>query len=305
MERRGVKDERIQGMWKELDDLVRDEEADNADTNDLSLDIFEETTLRMERYQVASPSDEQTKALLLRLTPLVAGPEPMRFSDQLLAAEPDQSSLWVRFIRSITSQAQVFSRMFWIISAVIMAAGALGMPLMIRDYSNGLLLVSSFVSVVSVFYAMRSYGTPMSRLEVTFPLSQVEMMMGRLIIIVLYDIVLAAAVSIPLSIAGLTGPLFIFITSWLVPLCLCTIMAFVSIVRFGIWIGGALSIAVWGVQLSLGDLLGPFYFLSDANYEFWGSSRLLALALTVILCLLAYLTMRSSRKGDSAHYDQA
>ncbi|MEF3302555.1 hypothetical protein [Paenibacillus sp. GYB003] len=300
MERRNAGDERLERLWNELNDPELRERADAECAGGFGRAAFEETARAMERYQVAGPTDEQTQALLTRLAPLLVEPERVRFADRLLVAESGQGSLWLKLIRSITSQVRLFSKSFWIVSAVIMIAGALMMPLAGGEGVNSFFIVSSFVSGVSVFYALRSYGTPMAKLESTFPVSPVEVMTGRLGIIVFYDILLALAASIVLSIGGLTGPLFAFIVSWLVPLCLCTLLAFVAAVRFGPWLGGGLSTAVWVFQLTLRDSLGPFYLFGGPGYPFWGTSRLLGIALTVVLSILAYRLVRRGRGGREA-----
>lgn len=302
MERRNARDKRLERLWNELDDPALCEQADAEYASGFDRAAFEETARVMERYQVAGPTDEQTKALLTRLAPLLVEPKRVRFADRLLIAEAGQASLWLKLIRSITSQVRLFSKSFWIVSAVIMIAGALLMPFAVGVGVNSFLLVSSLVSGVSVFYALRSYGTPMAKLESTFPVAPVEVMTGRLGIIVFYDILLALAASIVLSISGLTGSLFAFIVSWLVPLCLCTLLAFVAAVRFGPWLGGGLSTAIWVVQLSLRDLLGPFYLFGGPGYAHWGTSLLLGLALTAFLSIMAYRLVRRGRE-ECERYD--
>lgn len=313
MERRNTREERMRGIWNELNDRSVDEPTDVGDLDhDLNHNVFEASVLRMERYQVAGPSEVQTKALLARLTPLMVQQDtPPRFADQLYDAERGRYPLYFRFIRSIIPQVQLFSWLFWIVSALLLIVGAVVMPLMdFNNFSNldnfnSFFIVSVLLPGISVFYALRSYGTPMGGLESTFPVSQAEVIMGRLSIILLYDIVLASGVSVMLSIYGLTGPLFVFIISWLVPLCLCATLAFVGIICFGTKVGGVISIAAWGVQLFVGNRLGPFYFISDTGYEFWETSRVIASVLTVILIVIACITLRSSGKGDNVQHDPA
>ncbi|MFD2170514.1 hypothetical protein [Tumebacillus lipolyticus] len=304
MERRIPPGERTQDIWRELEPIFR-EEADKGDAEEWCQEAFEGTTRGLERYRVEGPSDEQTKALLARLTPLVAEPERLRFADRLPHAEPGSAPLWVALIRFLAPQVRLFSKSFWIVSAVIMMIGALAMPLIGRSGINSFVFVSTFVAGIGVFYALRSYGTPMSKLEATFPVSPVEMMLGRLGIIVLYDMILALAASVLLSLTGQTGPLFAFIIGWLAPLCFCTALAFAAIVRFGPRIGAGLSLAVWAAQLALRDLLGPFYFMSDTGYAYWGSSRIIAFAMTAMLIFVACWTIRYGGKGENGRYDPA
>ncbi|WP_088832448.1 hypothetical protein [Paenibacillus tyrfis] len=304
MERRNPPGERIQDIWKELEPIFH-EEADKGDAGGWGREVFEETARGLERYRGAGPSDEQTKALLARLTPQAAEPERPRFADRLPHAEPGSAPLWVALIRFIAPQVRLFSKAFWIVSAVIMIFGALAMPLVGRNGINSFVFVSSFVAGIGVFYALRSYGTPMSKLEATFPVSPVEMMMGRLGIIILYDMILALAASVLLSLTGQSGPLFAFIIGWLAPLCFCTALAFAAIVRFGPRIGAVLSLAVWMAQFALRDVLGPFYFMSDTGYAFWGSSRMIAFVIAAILFFVACRTIRNGGKGDKGRYDPA
>jgi hypothetical protein len=52
------------------------------------------------------------------------------------------------------------------------------------------------------------------------------------------------------------------------------------------------------------DVLGPFYVFSNPGYSFWGSSRLLAFGITIVLAVIAYRTVRREAVGEGGRYDQ-
>lgn len=288
MHREEMQDERLQEAAQPSEPLCRDQ--------------FLDTVRTMERYQVAGPSEQQTQALLASLMPMMEKEKPASLDSRslLLKAEPD--AFWLRVAHTLGSQVQLFSRMFWIVSALMIGIGAIFMFHLPFDDLNVFVFIISLVSALSVFYALRSHGTPMGRLEATFPVSPVEMAMGRLSIILLYNIAFGLLISIALARFGLTGPLLAFIVSWLVPVCLCIALALVAIIQFGLKLGAVLLIAVWGIQLMMRDILGPFYFMSDQGYEYWGVSRVIGAGLTIVLIILAIRTVRHrDHKGEDAH----
>lgn len=323
MDRHSDRDVRLRRLWLELND-ERDSAKQGEDSGSVHSEMraseaeeltyrrFLETATMMERFQVAGPTDDQTRAVLARLAQEHRRAQederihsPERFADQLLYTQAVPTSIRSRMLRTILSQTTLFSPWFWFVSALVIMAGAVFMPFSYGEDFNSFILMLSLVSGASVFYALRSYGQPMAVLEATFPMHPAEVAVGRFCIILLYDIVLAFAASFGLFGVGLTGPLAPFIVSWLVPLCLCASLAFFVILRFGLRIGAILSVAVWASQLLMGEMLGPFYVMSGIGYAYWGMSRWLGAGLTVIIGVAGYYLIRDRSKGDEgrAAYD--
>lgn len=251
----------------------------STENNDTSLDETNRANIelivnRLERYTVASPTDEQTEQLIQTIMPI--------FREQ---RREQKTHLWSRFISLLMQQMPLFSWMFWVTSTAVIALGALLVPLIKHADINPFLMLIPLVSGFGILYALRSYRTPMGELEATFPVSPVEIVIGRLSIVVLYQIGFALFASLCLFAFDLTDSLFLFIISWLVPLCFSTMLTLVAMLKLGPLAGAGITLVVWGMQMVLGKLLGPFHLLSDIHSPYFSLSRLLGTVLTVALCL--------------------
>lgn len=293
---------RYDALWQEIE---------QGDHEQLDRKQFEQMAERMERFTVADPTEQQTQDLIAKLTPLLEKPWQEEVSkhhvydQQNIGHAQNSRSIWSRLVSLLLQQVPVFSWMFWVISVVIISVGAVMMPFMREQFINPFLMLIPLVSGFGVFYALRAYRTPMGELEASLPVSPAEIMIGRIGVVLIYNIGFALVASIGLFAFSLTDSLFLFIISWLVPLCLCTVLTLVCMLRLGALAGPTLSIAVWGVQLLMREWLGPFYFMSDLNDPFWELSRLIGSVLTVLLLASVIQHLHQKNKGAFSDADSA
>jgi hypothetical protein len=249
---------------------------------------------RLDRFTAPAPGEDKTCELVNSVTVRmrVSVSNDGRFSDQWLGEKGDAAesgfifqSLLSRLYRLLLSQVHVFSWLFWVVSVSVIGFGAWLVPQIQFGNIDPFAAAATVLSGGGILYALRSLNQPMAELEETFPVTPVQLIVGRMSIILFYDIFLALAATIVLALFGYAPDIPVFIASWLIPLCLCMALAVALMFRFGTWISSIVSLIVWAGQITAKEHLGPFYFLSRADYVHWLSSKLLAVALTAALLL--------------------
>lgn len=251
---------------------------------------------QLERYTMSAPTESQTAALLAKLydSATVEGASG-RFSDLWLHEEREPESIWLRLSRSWLRHIRMFAWPFWVVSSLIVLAGVCIMPWLERDAVHLFIFLASLLGGCSVLYMMRMARSPMAELEATWPVTPVQLLIGRLGVLLLYDIALALAASGVLYLFGLEWSFMPFIISWLVPLCFSTIFALAVMLRFGTWSGAMLFICVWSVQLAGQTHLRWFHLFSSPDSPYWMSSKIVAVMLTAGLTVYVLRLLRSHR----------
>ncbi|RXZ77845.1 hypothetical protein EBB07_27645 [Paenibacillaceae bacterium] len=282
---------------------------------------FEAVFGMLDRYQVAGPTDRQTKRLLDNLSTLAGSgaakkhisatadntigdrtlPEEIAEPASMLPREIQQQpiTIWWRLLRLFMAQVHLFTVWFWIASAAIVFCGAALVPFTseLLGSQNLFFLLAPLLTGASVLYSLRSLHTPMGGLEATFALSPAAMLIGRIGVVVVYDIGLSVIASIALSAAGATGPLLQFVAGWLVPLCFSTMLVLVLLLRFGAAVAGSLTFIMLSLQLLMREHLGPLYIISSLHDDNWLASRLVATLCTLVLGLLFWRQLRRKEAG--------
>lgn len=271
---------------------------------------------KLPRYTATEPSVHDTRVLIERLRPHMQHDlkqtsnliNPVtRFSELLQQRAENDLRGWRRIKQYLLPQAQLLAWPFWLISALVVLLGTMLFVLFGVDiaelfnsyqwHTHPLILLIPLLTGFSLSYSLRSYGTPMYELELSFPITPAQWLLSKLTVIVIYDIVLATAASFifysiaPASSGTPSYSLLPFIVSWLVPLCLYCAGSVACMLRFGTLKGSLVMAATWFIQMLMMSKLGVLYFLSDPSYEQWQESKWLALLLTLVFTgdVLIYL----------------
>lgn len=230
-----------------------------------------------------------------------------RFSDRLREAAGARHSAFGTIIRYAAVHAKSFPWMFWGLSAFAVFLGVLASPVATSGvlggeelHTNVLIVLVPLLAGLSVSYSFRSFGTPMFELELSFPMTPMQWLLGRLTVIVFYQAGLALAASFVLNREWLNESLPAFVISWLVPLGLYCAGTLALTLRFGTWYGTLIMAALWIGQIPLQQHVGPLYFISDSNHPHWAASKIIALLLTLLLAADVIRQFRKQRAGQTA-----
>lgn len=251
------------------------------------------------RYTTAEPTAQQTAALIGKLLPRLAhgdAPIASRFADRL--APPGEHAALSGFVRTIMPQLRLLSIWFWLGSIAAIALSLLFMHPLARHGllpdSNPVVLLAPLLSLVAVAYACRSYGTPLYELELSFPITPGQWLTGKIASVLIAYIMLFSGASVMMNWNDPSG-LIPFTISWLVPLCLYSMMTLALMFRLGAIGASFLMLLLWLAQFALGDRLGRFYLLGDADYRYWAASK--AIGALLALLAAAYVAYRIRREN--------
>lgn len=213
----------------------------------------EELERRLAAWRVPGPTPEETEALVARVLAL---PRPGAFRRVLErergGAVPFGGTL--RAVLQVTlAQAGFFRPWCWLASAVTVAGGLVFLRL---SGSSATVLLGALVPAITalgVAYAFRAADSGAWEIELACPISPTQLALGRLVVVVAYDIALGLAAS--LVVWWGTPPLLLsaLILSWLVPLlltasftlylCLCLPVGGVA--------AGVLAASFWVIQVAV------------------------------------------------------
>lgn len=265
-------------LWKELND--GSEERREA----LTLEQMNRLVEGLSRFTVESPKTDDTKRLTAALG--ARWEEGRQAAAGRKRSKLSEMGLLVHMLGWLRPQIRLFAWPFWIVSAVIVLIGGL-MGVLFGDINAAqpLVFVTPLLAALSVCYVFRSFGTPMFELELSMPVSPVQLIFGRLTLIVVYDVVLTTLVSLLVKHPANVGA---FIASWLIPLGVSSLVALVVMLYYGILSGLLMSVFVWAVQLLMNERLGMLYIFSGEAYPEWLASKLIGFGLIVVLCLLSW-----------------
>jgi hypothetical protein len=150
-----------------------------------------------------------------------------------------------------------------------------------EDATQPLVIIVPAVAALSVFGAFRSYGTPMFRLEMSMPISPAQLVYGRLLLIVGYDVLLALAAS--LLMGASMKELGLHIINWLMPLGISSMAALAAMLYMKLSGAIVTSLLVWSLQLILNDRLGMFYWFGSYQEADWTMSKLVGGLFIIVL----------------------
>lgn len=305
----------MEKLWKEL--------APQEGGTELSKPDFLAASKALERYTVDMPSSSETDRLLQKLwdrelpgemPPAAGKPAELAmesaesgWSKQEQAAiiedpyswyrEPDPADIWermLRTLRTVRSQTRLLSWPYWLVSAVVILMGGWFGFFSGGQGGNPLALVAPVLAVISVCAAFRTFGSPMLELELTLPVTPAQLVYGRLLLILGYNTIAALAVS-PMAASG-REELGGFILGWLFPLAVTCMVALAAVLYVHPYGAAGLSLAVWGVYLTLENGYIP-HGLAEAFPAGEPAGRGLALFALAVCLILVQLKVRKLGAG--------
>jgi len=308
-------------MLEELSDIHRT----GSGTDALTETDIELLARHLPRYTAAEPTLRESRALADRIRPLLRdgasllapedeaaasrGPAaPARFADRLRETEDVRRSAFGAIIRYAAAHARSFSRMFWAVSTLAVLLSVLvhigiapavlsGVPGVGEPHTNILIVLVPLIAGLSLSWSLRSYGTPMFELELSFPMTPAQWLLGRLSVIVLYQAGLTLAAGFVLTRGWLNESFPVLMISLLAPLGLYCAGTLALTLRFGPLYGTLIMASLWIAQLPLQRHLGPLYFVSDMHHPRWAESKALALLASLLLAADAIRQIRRQRAG--------
>lgn len=308
-------------LYRELQEQRRLEDRREAEEDRWELDQIGAVFSQLDRYTVEGPTGQQTESLLSLAAAYAAQPE------RTVAAPPSRRgarhdrrerqpvvamSLPIRLMQRMAAQARTMHWLFWLLSAIMLGAGAAIEGLAASEWfsisakSDVFLFTILLLPVASVAYSLRSMHSPMGELEATFPVTPIQLMVARIGTILLYDLLLALLFCGILVTTGTGGELgsitAILITEILLPICLSTFAALAAMLCFGTWPGTAVVLAVGVIQFSAGERLGMFQLFSEYGSAHWLTSKLVAVGLAVALGCCTSMLLRH-RYYYKQHYE--
>jgi len=296
-------------LHRELQEQRRLEEKDEA--ADLwEHDGIEAVFSQLDRYTVEGPSGKQTQSLLALAVAYATQPEREIAAPTRRVARPDRSelqpaiamSLSVKLVHRMAAQARTLHWLFWLISALMVATGAVIEGVAASEWfsspakSDVFLFTILLLPVASVAYSLRSMHTPMGELEATFPVTPLQLMVARIGTILLYDLLLALLFYGILVTTGTSGEFgsstAVLIIDLLLPICLSTFAALAAMLCFGTWPGTVAVLAVGVIQFSAGERLGVFQLFSEYGSTHWLANKLVAVSLVIALGICTSMLLR-------------
>jgi hypothetical protein len=282
-------DKMAEEIMHELSDIAGDE-LSNEDARFVSERLF--------RYTISTPTTEETALLATKLSIQwdlemngFGKAKQIMEKGTMIVGNPSVAERMGSLFTGIHAQIRLFSLSFWLSSAFLAVLGAWLGAYSTSEDLQPLIFTAPLLAAIGLFLAFRSYGTPMYELEMTFPISPMQAVFGRLILLIVYDTVITFAASLLFPEAWGAASLAKFTFSWLVPLGITCFLTLAVMLSFGLAAGSAASIGLWTLQLLLNRNLGPFYLYSDVDYVYWWESKMIGLmfllaAFLFVLCKL-------------------
>ncbi len=197
---------------------------------------FEDVIIELAKYSVPDPTPAMTERLLDSVRSAVpSAPVP--------TANPWKAGRWIRLA---LQQGSVFEKPFWVASLIIMLLGLLfslgdSLPVLFSMLAPGM-------AALGVAYSFR--GGTIKEIELTCPVTPYQIVLGRMLVIFVFNTVLGFAGSMVLAGYG-SGVVFSdLVIEWLAPMLLLTGMALVTAVWFNSLVSAAGSISLWVLLLS-------------------------------------------------------
>lgn len=301
-------------LYRELQEQRQLEEKGEAAAERWEQDQLGAFFSQLDRYTVDGPSGQQKESLLALAAAYATQPQPVRSAaessigrvardDRPARRQPAVAvSLPVRLMQRMAVQARTMHWLFWLISALVVGAGAAIEGLTASELfssprgSDVFLFAILLLPVASVAYSLRSMHTPMGELEATFPVTPVQLLVARIGTILLYNLLLALLFYGILVMTGTSGEFgfstAVLITELLLPICLSTFASLAAMLRFGTWPGTAVVLAGGVIQFFAGERLGVLQLFSEYGSTHWLASKLVAVILAAALGVCAGMLLR-------------
>lgn len=236
-------------------------------------------------FEVPAPDPAETAALASRVRALALG-RPGAFRERVEVVRRRTTPFpaagragWLMLLRYVALPGGTGPAPVALLSMTLIAVAA---AYAAADGTSSLIVfsfVTPVLSALGVAYAFRSAGTGAWEMEMSCPVTPVELTLARLVTAAGYS----AAAGLVLSLAIWWGrpPALVvqLIVTWLAPLVLCSGLALYVSLRWGAPAAAGLTVAVWGAQVAArayGLSLTMLRLPGDAG---WGLAQFMSLAL--------------------------
>ncbi|HHW10395.1 MAG TPA: hypothetical protein GXX29_10510 [Firmicutes bacterium] len=211
----------------------------------------------LQAEHVPIPNSEAQEALLQRLKADQARLRPqagtLSFRRQMLASRRSARYPGVVPARlaplfaMVVPQMRLLSMSFWLATAVIMfLGGLLTSPALFERYHIApLFIVAPLLAALGVAFAFRSYNSRVAAWEQSCPITPMQLVIGRLSVVVAYDIILGMISSLFTAWQGLPAPLVMIICAWLLPLIAFAAILLLFTIHLDSKSAAAIGVLIW------------------------------------------------------------
>ncbi|MBP1996336.1 hypothetical protein [Paenibacillus eucommiae] len=240
-------------------------------------------------YTVEVPSTKDTASFSAELV--------QRWESTSIQAPVKKAGRLRLVLQMVGSQMALFKGAFWLASLAVVLLGML-FEVVAADQSaiRPFIFTAPLLAALSVCFAFRSFGTSMFILEMSFPVTPMILIFGRLTLVIAYNTFLGIGISLLLT--GFTAEIGGFVISWLVPLGFTCLLALVLMLYFGLFVGVFGSVAVWSIQLWMNEQLGYLYIFSGRTNVYWMESKTGGIVvIAVLVAILCYKIRKLNAAG--------
>jgi hypothetical protein len=262
-------------------DLLREQGED-----DESIQALSPTLNRLRDWPAPTPTPQDTLMLVERLKPLLPlhSSTPSTATSYVRQAQHEQSAHMQvadslnQFLRIAVAQVGLLRPSFWLVSLAIVAVGALiVLSGLSNQQTNMLRALGPLLAVLSVSSIMRSRQLGVLELELSCPVSPLQLALARMVVVLGYDIGLGLVFSVVLSASGqgrgqieeIDASLLALILHWLAPLLLVSGVALLLSLKLPPMVAGTIAYAAWlsMLVLALSEREQGFFTMLLSNGE--------------------------------------
>lgn len=259
-------------MTRNREDLIRELSAD------LGPGAAEHLLDRLVSHTVPEPSAQETDVLIARLRPLLPRHQVRRFRPDGLTQDPGAILL-----AHLAAQTRLFRPVWWLGSLLLVLAGLiLAEPLASGGLS--LAVLAPVLVMAGLAYGFRTIRGGALELELACPVTPVQMILSRLLILLGYDFLLGVLAGLTIGAPGL------LLLSWTACLLLFTGLMLALTLCLGTTAAVVGALSLWGLQLLLVERGLSLFTLPGAGL--WMPMQVGAMALGLILVALSVLSDR-------------
>ncbi len=197
---------------------------------------------------------------------------------------PTSTSPWQRAWALLSSQVRVVRSELWLTTLLIVV---IGVVVTILLEAPGLLYaLGPLVAAASAALVYGREQDPAAELILTTPVSQVQLLLARLVLVVGYDLFLFAAANLAAMLVLGPQPLSTLVAAWLAPLTFLTALALFLSLQLGSANAVTVAYGLWILRYVM--LSEPVQAFGSAWYileRFWASPHILLLAGSLLFAL--------------------
>jgi hypothetical protein len=246
-------------------------------------DILEEIETLPEEFE------ESAKALQM-LERFIAPPASQGMIEKTLqriqreaseeASSQERPNIFKRILSVAVSQVESSSYSFWFITVLLFLGGNLLMPQIHIGKSDisSIALFAPLIAVFSIFYSLRSIYYDVFEFELACPVTPLQLTLGRLLVVLSYNILLNTATSLLLVWRqDIALTFWELVITWLAPLTFFIGLTFILCIYFGNILGTILALGIWGIHVFFLEQLGHVYLFTQPGTEGWFLQKLMLL----------------------------